>query len=456
MKKPNSHRLVAVIYTAHAQQPFQSRRPRLLHPLLGRPLGQFSIELARCLGADPIALAAPGPAAPYAVLEQPGLHLVAAPRPGLSAALIAARPLLRRADEVLLLPAELPLLPVERLRALSAAKHGSRAPLALLRAGCGCGCGGGGGDCGGAAKLVNDDDVDEASCPVLWCDGAIVERWLSQRPGRGADPVVDLTVLAERSGPVVAIVGDSTELLSIETRLDLAEATEVLGQAINAMHMLSGVTIEDPASTLIEPTVTLGRDVVIGANVQLRGRCQVADDVRIDASVVIVDSVIERDAHIKSFSHLEGATVRRGALIGPYARLRPAADIGAEAHIGNFVEVKKSVVEAGAKANHLAYLGDARIGARANVGAGTICCNYDGASKNPTDIGAGVFIGSNATLVAPIRIGDGAYVAAGSTLTKDVPAGALAFGRARQDNKQGLAVKLRARIKARASGAKKK
>jgi bifunctional UDP-N-acetylglucosamine pyrophosphorylase/glucosamine-1-phosphate N-acetyltransferase len=222
------------------------------------------------------------------------------------------------------------------------------------------------------------------------------------------------------------------------------------------MHMLAGVALEDPASTLIEPTVALGRDVIIGANVQLRGRCLIEDDARIDANTVVIDSLIERGAHVKSFSHLEGARVGRGALIGPFARLRPQADIGANAHIGNFVEVKKSVVEAGAKANHLAYLGDARVGSKANIGAGTICCNYDGSGKHPTDIGAGVFIGSNSTLVAPISVGDGAYVAAGSTLTRDVPADALAIGRARQENKERVAARLRARIRARASGTAKK
>jgi bifunctional UDP-N-acetylglucosamine pyrophosphorylase/glucosamine-1-phosphate N-acetyltransferase len=149
-------------------------------------------------------------------------------------------------------------------------------------------------------------------------------------------------------------------------------------------------------------------------------------------------------AEIKSFSHLEGCEVGPGAIVGPFARLRPGAVLEQDVHIGNFVEVKNTRIEAGAKANHLTYLGDARVGAKANIGAGTITCNYDGFSKFHTDIGAGAFIGSNSSLVAPIRIGDGAIVAAGSTLTQDVPADAIAFGRARQSGRAGVAPAFRA------------
>jgi len=158
---------------------------------------------------------------------------------------------------------------------------------------------------------------------------------------------------------------------------------------------------------------------------------------------------------IRSFSHLEGAAVRGGAVIGPYARLRPGADIGEEAHIGNFVEVKKVKLGKGAKANHLSYLGDGTVGAGANIGAGTIFCNYDGFAKHKTTIGRDVFIGSDSQLIAPLNIGDGAYVATASSVTEDVPADALAIGRVRQNNKPGYAPPLRARLKAAAVAAKR-
>ncbi|HEY0224093.1 MAG TPA: DapH/DapD/GlmU-related protein, partial [Pseudolabrys sp.] len=152
---------------------------------------------------------------------------------------------------------------------------------------------------------------------------------------------------------------------------------------------------------------------------------------------------VEDGATIRSFSHLEGAHVGKGARVGPFARLRPGANLGAEVHIGNFVEVKEASIEAGAKANHLSYIGDARVGAGANIGAGTITCNYDGAAKHHTDIGAGSFIGSNSSLVAPVKIGDGAYIGSGSVVTKDVPADALAVARTQQTIKEGWAKRLR-------------
>jgi bifunctional UDP-N-acetylglucosamine pyrophosphorylase/glucosamine-1-phosphate N-acetyltransferase len=167
-------------------------------------------------------------------------------------------------------------------------------------------------------------------------------------------------------------------------------------------------------------------------------------DVTIEPSVVIGPGVtIEDGATIRSFSHLEGAHVGKGARVGPFARLRPGADLGKDVHIGNFVEVKEAKIEAGAKANHLAYIGDARVGEGANVGAGTITCNYDGVAKHRTDIGKGAFIGSNSALVAPVKIGDGAYIGTGTVVTKDVPAGALAIARAKQTVKEGWAKRLR-------------
>jgi bifunctional UDP-N-acetylglucosamine pyrophosphorylase/glucosamine-1-phosphate N-acetyltransferase len=167
-------------------------------------------------------------------------------------------------------------------------------------------------------------------------------------------------------------------------------------------------------------------------------------DVTVEPYVVIGTGVIIEDgATIRSFSHLQGAQVGRNAIVGPYARLRPGAKLEADVHIGNFVEVKEALIEQGAKANHMSYLGDARVGAGANIGAGTITCNYDGAAKHRTDIGAGAFIGSNSSLVAPVTIGDGAYVGSGSVITADVPADALAIGRGRQTVKEGWAKRLK-------------
>jgi bifunctional UDP-N-acetylglucosamine pyrophosphorylase/glucosamine-1-phosphate N-acetyltransferase len=192
--------------------------------------------------------------------------------------------------------------------------------------------------------------------------------------------------------------------------------------------MADGATLIDPATVWLSWDTRLGRDVTIGPGVWFGPGVTVEDEVE-----------------IRAFSHLEGCTVRRGAVIGPYARIRPTSEIGEKARVGNFVEVKQARLERGAKANHLSYIGDARVGAEANVGAGTITCNYDGFLKSATDIGAGAFIGSNTALVAPVKVGDGAIVGAGSTITEDVPAEALALTRAPQKALAGFAPKYRAR-----------
>jgi bifunctional UDP-N-acetylglucosamine pyrophosphorylase/glucosamine-1-phosphate N-acetyltransferase len=191
--------------------------------------------------------------------------------------------------------------------------------------------------------------------------------------------------------------------------------------------MEAGVTLVAPETVYFAADTKLGRDVVI------------------EPHVVFAPGVtVEDNAVIRSFSHLDRAHVGKGAIVGPFARLRPGARLGEDVHIGNFVEIKESVVGAGAKANHLSYIGDTTVGAGSNIGAGTITCNYDGIAKHRTEIGKGTFIGSNSSLVAPVKIGDGAYIGSGSVITQDVPADALALGRARQSVKEGWAVRLRA------------
>ena len=211
--------------------------------------------------------------------------------------------------------------------------------------------------------------------------------------------------------------------------------------------MESGVRLADPARLDVRGTLVCGSDVDIDINCLFEGQVSLADGVRIGAHCCIRNARIEAGAVIHPYTHIDGesagVTVGPGALVGPFARLRPGAVLGAQVHIGNFVEVKNSTLAQGAKANHLAYIGDARVGAAANIGAGTITCNYDGAAKHRTDIGAGAFIGSNSSLVAPVKIGDGAYTGSGSVITKDVPANSLALGRAQQVVKEGWAERLR-------------
>jgi bifunctional UDP-N-acetylglucosamine pyrophosphorylase / glucosamine-1-phosphate N-acetyltransferase len=225
----------------------------------------------------------------------------------------------------------------------------------------------------------------------------------------------------------VAIEVEEDDVRGINTKAQLAEAEAVAQQRLRKAALDAGVTMVAPETVYLSADTKLGRDVVIEPHV-----------------VFGPGVVVEEDAVIHSFSHLAGAHVGKGASVGPFARLRPGTRLGEGARIGNFVEVKEAIIEAGAKANHLTYIGDARVGADANVGAGTITCNYDGAAKHRTEIGKGAFIGSNSALVAPVKIGDGAYIGSGSVITSDVPADALALARGRQVVKEGWASRLRA------------
>jgi bifunctional UDP-N-acetylglucosamine pyrophosphorylase/glucosamine-1-phosphate N-acetyltransferase len=210
---------------------------------------------------------------------------------------------------------------------------------------------------------------------------------------------------------------------------------------------VAGVTIADPATTYVDDEVVVGRGTVIRPGVYLEGRTRIGEACEIQSGVRIVDSVLGDRVTVLNFCVITGARLADGARVGPFAHLRPDSDIREGARVGNFVELKKTVLGAGSKANHLAYLGDATVGEHVNVGAGTITCNYDGVTKHPTIIEDGAFIGSDTQLVAPVRVGRGAYVAAGSSITKDVPAGALAVARGRQFNKEGWVERKKERSK---------
>jgi bifunctional UDP-N-acetylglucosamine pyrophosphorylase/glucosamine-1-phosphate N-acetyltransferase len=230
-------------------------------------------------------------------------------------------------------------------------------------------------------------------------------------------------------------VESATELRGVNSRVDLAELSRVLRDRKNTGLLLGGVTLEDPGSTFIDADVTVGADTVIGPGVLLEGSTSIGAGCRVHAGCRLSDTSVGDNVTILDHCLLTGTRVESGARIGPFAHLRPASVVGEGAHVGNFVELKKTSLGRGSKANHLAYLGDATIGDGVNVGAGTITCNYDGVNKHPTIIEDGAFIGSDSQLIAPVRIGAGAYVAAGSSITKDVPAGALALSRVHQENK---------------------
>jgi bifunctional UDP-N-acetylglucosamine pyrophosphorylase/glucosamine-1-phosphate N-acetyltransferase len=254
---------------------------------------------------------------------------------------------------------------------------------------------------------------------------AILDR-IKNDNAKGEFYLTDAVAIARDMGlKAVAIETTEDDVRGINTKAQLAEAEAVLQQRLRAAAMEAGVTLVAPETVFLSADTKLGRDVIVEPNV-----------------VFGPGVTVEDGATIKSFSHLEGAHVGKGARVGPFARLRPGAELGTDVHVGNFVEVKAARIEAGAKANHLTYIGDARVGAGANIGAGTITCNYDGHHKHHTDIGAGAFIGSNSSLVAPVKIGDGAYVGTGTVVTHDVPAEALVLSRTPQTIKEGWVKRL--------------
>jgi bifunctional UDP-N-acetylglucosamine pyrophosphorylase/glucosamine-1-phosphate N-acetyltransferase len=256
--------------------------------------------------------------------------------------------------------------------------------------------------------------------------------------------LTDLVAHAYARGGAIALDAPFTEVSGINDRVDLATVEADARRRINEAWMRGGVSMVDPRSTYIDASVgPLGRDVWLGPNTVLRGKTTLGDRVRVDAGAVLLDATIAADTHVKPYSVITDANVGERVEIGPFSHCRPGTRIDEDARLGNFVETKKAHLMAGAKANHLAYLGDASIGQKANIGAGTITCNYDGVGKYQTTIEAGAFIGSDSQLVAPVTVGRDAYVGSGTTVTKDVPRGALALSRVKQVIKEGWADRFR-------------
>jgi bifunctional UDP-N-acetylglucosamine pyrophosphorylase/glucosamine-1-phosphate N-acetyltransferase len=270
-------------------------------------------------------------------------------------------------------------------------------------------------------------------------------RQLAAHNSQGEYYLTDLITAYHQAGrPLETLtLADPTELRGVNSRIDLADLSEVVRQRKNRDLMIAGVTLEDPDTTFVELDVTIGMDTIVGPGVRLEGRTHIGERCYIHAGSRLTNATIADDVRVLDYSIIVDSAVGAGASVGPFSHLRPGSMIGEAAHVGNFVELKKTAFGPGSKANHLAYLGDATIGAGVNIGAGTITCNYDGEQKHPTTIDDGVFIGSDAQLIAPVRIGKDAYVAAGSSISIDVPEGALAISRGRQENKPGWVARRR-------------
>jgi bifunctional UDP-N-acetylglucosamine pyrophosphorylase/glucosamine-1-phosphate N-acetyltransferase len=434
---------LAIVLAAGEGIRMRSTLPKALHAIGGRTLLAHVLSAATQAGGAELAVVV-GPdhdtvaAAAQSIAPQAQIF-VQRERLGTAHAVLAAKSAIARSpDDILVVFADTPLLRAQTLTQLRAAlDRGAAVAVLGFRPA----------DPQGYGRLVmqgdelvairehSDASADERR--IDFCNGgvmalagshalAILER-IGNANAKGEYYLTDAVAIARDMGlKAVATETGEDDVLGINTKAQLAEAEAALQTRLRAAALEAGVSMIAPQTVYLAADTKFGKDVTIEPHVVF------------GPGVTVDDGAL-----IRSFSHLEGAHVGKGARIGPFARLRPGTELGPDVHIGNFVEVKAAQIEAGAKANHLSYIGDARVGEGANIGAGTITCNYDGIAKHRTDIGKGAFIGSNSSLVAPVKIGDGAYVGSGSVVTKDVPADALAVARAPQTVKEGWAKRLR-------------
>ena len=457
--------IAVIILAAGQSKRILSKTPKVLHPLCGKPLLAYPLAVAKALKARVTAVVVPpgenrrgaNPIADY-VTAQPGLQKGVQKTPlGTGHAVAATIQSLKKfSGHVLILSGDVPLLHADVVKAFVSEVVRKKSKLGLMTTKVP--------DPQGYGRIVRDlsgnisaiIEEKEASPdvrtiteinPAIYC---VEKRWLfealtklKRHPVNGEYYLTDIVGLAVGRGENVfgVLVEDYRQCLGINTRAELAEAQELMRKKIVDRWLAQGVGFINPDDTYIDADVVIGADTLIYPNVCLRGVTKVGSDCVLDIGSVISDSILADGVHIKPYSVIESARVGTGAQVGPFARLRPEAVLKEQVRVGNFVEVKKSVLEKGVKANHLSYIGDARVGRETNIGCGTITCNYDGFKKYRTVIGDKVFVGSDVQFVAPVRVGRGAVIGAGSTITKNVPEYALALSRSLQVNKKGWARK---------------
>jgi bifunctional UDP-N-acetylglucosamine pyrophosphorylase / glucosamine-1-phosphate N-acetyltransferase len=458
--------LAAVVLCAGKGTRMKSEQAKVLHPLLGRPLCAWPIAAALEAGAHPLVAVVGYQAEEVRAAIQtqfasaePRFAVQGKPLGTADAVRAAADELKGAAGPILILYGDTPLLTASTLRRLLDALAEGKGPLALVSTSAA--------DASGYGRLirvdgrvvrvVEDRDATPAERTLHEVNAGVYAvkanfLWTSLaalRPSnaQGEYYLTDLVALAAKAGGVASVAADFEETAGVNDRVDLAACEQVLRRRINQAHMRAGVTLEDPESTTIDASVELGTDVVLGPCVSLRNGTRVARGARIGQGAILDAVEVGEQTEVRPYCVLEHSRVGPRCVLGPFARLRPGSELDEGVHLGNFVELKKARIGKGSKANHLSYLGDAVVGAGVNVGAGTIICNYDGVAKHLTEVGDGVFIGSDSQLVAPVKVGAGAFIAAGTTVTEDVPADALALSRSPQVVKPGWARKRRERLK---------
>src|SRR5713101_8359491 len=457
--------LVLVILAAGKGKRLRSNIAKVLHRAGGRSLVESVVRVCLPLGARKTCVVVGHQAEEVAEVVKPlgAETVVQQPQRGTGHALLVARRALGGAKIALVLPGDAPLVRTETLKTLLNTHRAGNAAATILPAVLE--------DPTGYGRLVRPSQTSVAAvveesqlagdqrtineinssiyCFTLekfWPALAQVKPNNLHRELYLTDVIAHLSAKAETV--LAQVAADPREVLGCNTRAEIAEVDRVFRERKRAALMNSGVTIQLPETVVIDPDVQAGEDTVIEPCVQLLGKTRIGARCTVRTGSLLTDAQLADGVTIEPYSVIASSRIDSGAVVGPFARLRPDNHVRAGAHIGNFVELKKTVMGEGTKANHLAYLGDARIGRNTNIGAGTITCNYDGVAKHSTTIGNRVFIGTDSALVAPVRIGDGAYVAAGSVITENVPADALAIARGRQANKPNWAAKRRRELAA--------
>lgn len=444
--------LHVVILAAGQGTRMRSALPKVLHTVAGKPMLAHVIDTARALSPEGIhVVIGHGADRVRQTLDAGDLNWVLqSEQLGTGHAVSQALPHISAADQLLVLYGDVPLLQVETLHGLvEQAGNQSLGMLTVLMQ-----------DPTGYGRIIRNQGgqvqaiveqkdanaeqllINEGNTGIMVLPGNKAADWLSSLSNNNAQGeyyLTDVVALAVKEGVTVQVAQAQNELevMGANNRSQLAVLERGWQQREAERLMSQGASLADPARLDVRGDVSIGRDISIDVNVVLEGRVVIEDNVIIESNCVIRDSVIKTGSVIKAFSHLEGAEVGEQCDVGPYARLRPGTVLHTHARVGSFVETKKTVVGAGSKINHLSYVGDAEVGKDANIGAGTITCNYDGVNKFVTRIGDGAFIGSNTALVAPVSVGNQATTAAGSTITENVPDANLAVGRARQHNVHG-------------------
>lgn len=451
--------LAAIVLAAGKGTRMKSRIPKVLHPIAGHAMLHYPIGVLKGLKAGKVVVVTGhgAEAVEKALSGFKGLTFVhQAEQKGTGhAVMCAARELKAHTGDVIILSGDVPLITPQTVKALLKVHRGKRgAPISFISAVLG--------DPSGYGRVVRDPDgkvtgivedkdctapqrkINEVNAGVYMVNASFLLKNINRISPKNAQKeyyLPDLVRMAvEQGGHVPALTHlDASEVMGINNRVELARANSIMRERVLRELMLSGVTIVDPGATYIDVGARIGVDTLIYPNVHINGGTTIGENCVIEEGARIEDSAIAGNTKVKSYSIIESTSVGKDVTIGPFARLRPGNVIGDRARIGNFVEVKKSIVGTGSKANHLSYLGDSEIGDNVNIGAGTITCNYDGVKKHRTVIEDNAFIGSDTQLVAPVRVGKNAYVGSGTTVTKDVPSWSLVITRANERVVEGWA-----------------